>query len=59
MYRAVIETLSLSTKNCDNILLINAWNEWGEGAHVEPDEKYGYEWLNVIKTIQNLSINKL
>ncbi len=35
-----------------NYIFINAWNEWGEGAHLEPDKKNKLGYLKAIKKIQ-------
>jgi hypothetical protein len=35
----------------ERLIFINAWNEWAEGNHLEPDIKHGLAFLEKIKSI--------
>ena len=32
-------------------VLIEAWNEWGEGAYIEPQQEFGFGYLDAIRAV--------
>ena len=33
------------------LITINSWNEWTETSYLEPDDLYGYGYLEAIKKV--------
>src|SRR5262249_33549530 len=33
----------------DRIIFIKSWNEWAEGNYLEPDQKFGRQYLDVLR----------
>ena len=48
----VHDALSLISKKENKLCFIKAWNEWGEGNHLEPDLKYGLAFLETLKKVK-------
>lgn len=46
---AITETCKQAKSPDERLIFVNAWNEWAEGAHLEPDQKYGYAWLDATR----------
>ena len=35
----------------NRIVFLNSWNEWGEGAYMEPDQQFGTQFLDALKRV--------
>ncbi|WP_374951929.1 glycoside hydrolase family 99-like domain-containing protein [Mucilaginibacter sp.] len=53
-YGRWLDHLATEYKGRDTYLFINAWNEWAEGNHLEPDARWGRQYLEqTAKSLKN------
>ncbi|HTQ99715.1 MAG TPA: glycoside hydrolase family 99-like domain-containing protein [Candidatus Acidoferrum sp.] len=46
---ALVKETKALKQGDERIVFVNAWNEWAEGNHLEPDLKYGLEYLEATR----------
>jgi hypothetical protein len=56
---ALVKMISYRKPNCLDFVLINAWNEWGEGNVLEPDNISGSSSLSAVVRARNRVSRKL
>ena len=56
-FQAWMETAIAETKRDlqgdARLLFINAWNEWGEAAYLEPDRRFGHAFLEAVRNARD------
>lgn len=54
LYKLAIKNIALGNQ----WLFINAWNEWGEGNYLEPDERYRFQYLERVRDVMEKCNNE-
>lgn len=54
-----VKLIQKSIKQGNEFVFIDAWNEWGEGMYIEPDEEHGYAYLEAVKEARIEAFEKI
>lgn len=57
--RYLTELYKISCETEKEFLFLTAWNEWGEGAYLEPDNENGYSNLEAVRRVKESNFNKM
>lgn len=49
MLKGAKELIDSHTKGVAPVVMIQSWNEFGEGAYIEPSKKWGFDYLDAIR----------
>ena len=48
LVKRAIDIVKNKPKN-EQLIIIQSWNEWGEGNYLEPDREFGSDYLKALK----------
>jgi len=49
--KAMLAARDFADRNGVNLITVNSWNEWTETSYLQPDNVYGYGYLEAIKKV--------
>jgi len=54
LFRAHAEAIRDIVNGKENqLVMLKSWNEWGEGNYMEPDKKWGKQYIKVLELVNN------